>query len=88
MDKKKYIVNLRKFKADLSKKISISKMILFGSKAYGKPNKWSDFDLMIVSKNFRGKKSRYRSLGFHQYWNIDSPVDFICYTPLGLKLEP
>jgi len=43
--------------------------------------RWSDFDLMIISKNFRGKKFRYRSLGFYQYWNSDYPVDFLCYTP-------
>jgi len=36
---------------------------------------------MIISKNFRRKKFRYRSLGFYKYWNLDYPVDFICYTP-------
>ncbi len=81
MDKRKYINNLKEFKRNLSKKININKIILFGSRAYGKPNRWSDFDLMIISKNFRRKKFRYRSLGFYKYWNLDYPVDFICYTP-------
>jgi len=81
MDKRKYINNLKEFKRNLSKKIDINKIILFGSRAYGKPNRWSDFDLMIISKNFRRKKFRYRSLGFYKYWNLDYPVDFICYTP-------
>ncbi|MBL7147707.1 MAG: nucleotidyltransferase domain-containing protein [Nanoarchaeota archaeon] len=81
MGGKKHIAQLKEFKRNLSKKITIKKMILFGSMAFGKPSKWSDFDLIIVSKNFKGKKFRYRPIGFHNYWKLDYPVDFICYTP-------
>lgn len=82
MDKKKYLVkNLKKFKIDLSKIISIKKMIFFGSMAYGKNHKWSDIDLIIVSQKFKNKKFRYRPIGFYKYWKLDYPVDFLCYTP-------
>jgi len=81
MDKKEHINNLKEFKKKLSKLISINKMILFGSRAYGTPKEWSDFDLMIVSTDFRKKVSFRRSLGFYKYWDLDYPVDFLCYTP-------
>lgn len=81
MDKQKHIDFLKKFKEELSNKVPIEKMILFGSRAYGKPHRWSDFDLIIVSKKFRNLDTLKRSLGFYDYWNYDYPVDFLCYTP-------
>ncbi|MBS3135218.1 nucleotidyltransferase domain-containing protein [Candidatus Woesearchaeota archaeon] len=81
MDRRKDIIKLKEFRKRLSKVIPIKRMILFGSRAYGKPNKWSDFDLIIVSQKFRKKVSFRRSLGFYKYWGLDYPVDFLCYTP-------
>ena len=81
MGRKKYIDYLKDFKKKLSNNIPVDKMILFGSRAYGKPHRWSDFDLIIVSKKFRKLDSLKRSLGFYDYWTIDYPVDFLCYTP-------
>jgi len=81
MDKRKLIQELKNFKYRLKNDVYINKMIFFGSRIKGKPHKYSDIDLIIVSKNFRGKKFRYRSLGFYDYWDLDYPVDFLCYTP-------
>ena len=81
MGRKKYLTFLARFKKSLNKKLDVKKMYLFGSQAIGKANEGSDFDLLVVSPDFRGKKFRYRSLGFHNYWTIDYPVDFLCYTP-------
>ena len=81
MGKKKHIAILKEFKKKISTKIPIDQMILFGSRAHGKPHRWSDFDLIIVSKKFRNVDSLKRSLGFYEYWNIEYPVDFLCYTP-------
>lgn len=39
MGRKKHIKFLKEFKNNLSKKIPIDRMILFGSRAYGKPVK-------------------------------------------------
>ncbi len=81
MGKEKNITKLKEFKKKLSKEIPIEKMIWFGSRANGRPNKWSDFDIIIVSNKFNKKRFRYRPLGFRKYWNLNYPVDFLCYTP-------
>lgn len=82
MRKKNAIVaKISKFKKQLSYNTPINKMILFGSMAKGKLHKDSDIDLIVVSGKFRGKKSFKRSVGFYKFWNLDYPVDFLCYTP-------
>ena len=81
MGKRKHLEKLKEFKCRLSKEIPLEKVYLFGSRAKGKPHRWSDFDLLIVSSEFRGKKFRYRPLGFWRYWDLNYPVDFLCYTP-------
>ncbi len=85
MGRKKDIEILKKFKKKLAKKIPVEKMILFGSRAKGKAKKWSDFDLIIVSPKFKGEASFSRAVGFHEYWDTDYPVDFLCYTPEEFK---
>lgn len=81
MVEKKYLEYLKDFKSRLARTMAIQKMYLFGSRASGKSHRWSDFDLLIVSKTFKNKASFERAVGFHKYWTIDSPVDFLCYTP-------
>lgn len=81
MVKKQYLEYLKDFKSKLGQTMSIQKVYLFGSRARGKAHKWSDFDLLIVSKSFKDKASFERAVGLHKYWTIDSPVDFLCYTP-------
>ncbi len=79
--RKTIIKKIEKFKEGLKNDINIEKIIFFGSRASGKPHKDSDIDLIIVSGDFRGKKFRYRAIGFYNHWNLDLPVDFLCYTP-------
>lgn len=83
MGRKKHLDQLREFKIELSKEIKIDKLILFGSRAGAgkKPTRWSDFDLLIVSPDFRKKKTLDRGIGFYKHWDLDYPVDFLCYTP-------
>ncbi len=79
MDRKKsgLIKALKIFK----EKNGIEKMYLFGSMATGKQHKWSDVDLIVVSKKFRGKGILGRSPELYMKWDLDYPVDFLCYTP-------
>jgi len=56
-------------------------MYLFGSMASGKSHKCSDVDLIVVSKKFRGKGILDRSPTLYMNWDLDYPVDFLCYTP-------
>ncbi|MEK6709501.1 MAG: nucleotidyltransferase domain-containing protein [Nitrospinota bacterium] len=79
--KESLIKRLAAFKTRLSEKMPVEKIIFFGSHARGRAHKWSDVDLIVVSKKFRGKRFRYRPLGFHRLWDIRYPVDFLCYTP-------
>ncbi|KXB07674.1 hypothetical protein AKJ51_00580 [candidate division MSBL1 archaeon SCGC-AAA382A20] len=57
------------------------KMILFGSRAGERPHEYSDVDLIIVSKNFRGKDHFERASRMYDYWDSELPVDSLCYTP-------
>ena len=72
---------LKSFFRKLGEKISVERGILFGSRAWGGAEKDSDYDLIIVSENFAGQKFYERAVGLRQYWEIDAPVDFICFTP-------
>jgi len=85
MARKEIIKKLEQFKGELNKDTPITKMILFGSRAWGKPHKDSDIDLLIVSPHFRRKKPLYRGLRFYEHWRMNYPVDFLCYTPEEFK---
>ena len=86
MGKKKAIVKLLKeFKSRTIKEFPITKMYFFGSRASGKPHRWSDIDLLIVSEKFKKLKFRKRSTKMYDYWDLDYPVDFLCYTPEEFK---
>jgi|SRR3989344_2209770 len=80
MVKEKDLKILKRFKEKLSSSIPIKKIILFGSRAKGKTSKWSDFDILIVSDKFKGKRSFERGIGFYNYWDTQYPVDFLLYT--------
>ena len=55
MGKKDDLKIVKKFKENLAKAIILKKLILFGSRAKGKVHRWSDFDLIVVSPNFKKK---------------------------------
>lgn len=72
---------LKNFLINLSQDIKIENILLFGSRAEGKFNKHSDVDLIIVSPDFEGMNFFERVSKMYDYWEIDLPVDFLCYTP-------
>lgn len=58
---KKTIRILKEIKATLQSHFGeeIVEVILFGSRANGKPHRWSDYDLLILLKNpYNGQKKR------------------------------
>jgi predicted nucleotidyltransferase len=66
-------------------------MVFFGSRVSEVPHPDSDVDLVIVSEDFTGVRSRHRARGFRDIWHLDYPVDFLCFTPEEveeLKEEP
>lgn len=86
MDKLTSLKNrLRAFKKRTSKDFPITKMYFFGSRATGKPKRWSDIDLIIVSPKFRKLNFFKRGARMYDKWDINHPVDFLCYTPEEFK---
>lgn len=72
---------LKNFFRKLGEKIEVERAILFGSRVWGEADKESDYDLIIVSRNFEGQNFYERPVGFRKFWDIDAPVDLICFTP-------
>ena len=86
MDRKAAIVNqLVKFKKSISKDFPLEKMIFFGSRATGRPHRWSDIDLILVSSKFENMDFFQRGASMYDYWKLDYPVDFLCYAPKEFK---
>lgn len=72
---------LKSFKKKASAEIPIKEIILFGSRAHGKAKKYSDVDLIIVSPKFKNFDFVERGVRMYDFWDLDLPVDFLCYTP-------
>lgn len=72
---------LKSFSQKVKSKFSLTKFILFGSYATGKQKKDSDVDLIIVSPDFKDMSFLQRGARMYDFWNLDYPVDFLCYTP-------
>ena len=80
-EKNRVIALLKEFKQDANKRIKVDKLIFFGSRAKGKWKKTSDIDLLLISRDFKGKKYFKRSPPFYLMWNYQYDVDIICLTP-------
>ena len=85
MARKRIISQLKNFKRNLKKDMPDSRLILFGSQAWGKPHQDSDIDLIVISNTFKHKKSFERAVELYRLWNVRYPVDFFCYTPEEFK---
>ena len=71
----------KKFVERLKKVYALDRVILFGSRARGDHFKTSDFDFIIVSKNFSSIPFLERLSRMYDYWEEDVDVEAICYTP-------
>jgi len=80
MDKEENLSIVERFKKVLSSVFSFDRLILFGSRARGDFERDSDFDLIIVSEEFKGIESYKRLSRVRRYWDADYPVDMICLT--------
>ncbi len=85
MASKKIVKQLELFKRNVQRDTPLTKMIFFGSRVSGKPHRDSDIDLLLVSSSFRKQKTLQRGLGLYKYWDLDYPVDFLCYTPAEFR---
>lgn len=80
--KDKIIQAVKSYIKLLSKDIKIEKVILFGSYANGKPDKWSDIDLAIFSSDFK-KRNHLENLQLLalKTLEIDYAIEALPYTP-------
>lgn len=86
MGEREYIIKgLRNFLENLSKDLKIDKIIFFGSRANGTATTESDIDLIIVSKDFGKLNFIERTAKMYDYWQLDMPVDFLCFTPIEFE---
>jgi predicted nucleotidyltransferase len=68
----------------ISKTFSASKILLFGSYAYGKPGKDSDLDLFIIMETKKSSAKR-RIMVSRLFRDREVPMDFIVRTPEEIK---
>ncbi len=71
---------LKKFIKKLKKEFNINKIILFGSRARKDYLNSSDYDLIIVSNDFKKIDFVDRSAKIITSCNAFFPADFLCYT--------
>jgi len=75
------ISDLRRFRRRISSRYVIDRMILFGSHARREAHEHSDVDLIIVSSSFGRRNAVDRAYPLRLHWDMDYPVDLLCYTP-------
>lgn len=63
----------------------LNKLLLFGSYSKGKYNRYSDVDLLIISKDFKTIPVLDRNYPLYFLWDVDKDIDFLCYTPEEAK---
>lgn len=85
MDKKKIREEVVKIARKLKERNKLDKVILFGSFARGDFGKYSDVDLIAISKRFNGIEKLKRSpklyYDIHDKLKLKFDVDIVCYTP-------
>ncbi|MEA1993325.1 MAG: nucleotidyltransferase domain-containing protein [Euryarchaeota archaeon] len=80
MDKRKFreIDNFLKKIEELYKP---EKMLIFGSRARDEHLATSDYDILIVSKEFEGIHFLKRISTMFEHWGYDYDIDILPYTP-------
>lgn len=69
------------FAKRLRRKYDVAKLILFGSRASGENFRDSDFDFLIVSRDFAGLPFTRRMAEVYSFWNHRFALEPLCYTP-------
>lgn len=75
---------LKKITRIIADKCAPKKIILFGSFAWGKPDKNSDFDLFIVQETTKPKFVRAREIRQSLFGQNFPALDLLVYTPKEL----
>lgn len=76
---------VKTFIQKLKTKLSLTKVILFGSRVRKDYLKDSDYDFIIVSPDFKDIHFLKRISLVSAYWPSDLPLEALCYTPEEFK---
>ncbi|MFH1255746.1 MAG: nucleotidyltransferase domain-containing protein [Candidatus Diapherotrites archaeon] len=69
----------------LKQKYRLERLVLFGSRARGDNFIHSDYDFIVVSNDFKGKRFDERMAEVHGLWNKKEFIEPLCYTPEEFK---
>ena len=72
---------VERLKNRISEHLRVETLVLFGSRARGASDQWSDYDLIVVSPDFEGIPFLERSRLLRPLRERGSFYDFLCYTP-------
>ena len=78
---KKTDKKIESFAGRIKNNLNIDRIILFGSRAKGTFKKNSDYDFILVSKDFKGEKFTDRISKIYPYWKYNESIEPLCYTP-------
>ncbi len=85
---KKTDPKMNDFLKKVKKKYDIERAIFFGSRARGDNFKKSDYDIILVSKDFKGIFFTKRISLMYDYWKYwPLEIEPICYTPEEFEIK-
>ena len=72
---------VERLKARIGERLQVEALILFGSRAAGEGDEWSDYDFIVVSADFEGIPFLERGRLLFSLRERGVSYDFLCYTP-------
>lgn len=72
---------VKEFVKKVKREFKIEQAILFGSRARGDYLLHSDYDLILVSPDFRGIFFTKRMVKMYDFWDWPEVLEPFCYTP-------
>jgi uncharacterized protein len=67
--------------AELRRRISLDSLFLFGSRAADEHTTWSDYDVCVISEDFRGLRPWERMELVLECWDGARALEPVCFTP-------
>lgn len=86
--KKETLKQVKEMAAFIKERFKAKDVILFGSYAYGKPDRDSDVDLMVILRALRGKsykKATEISLALSHNFDVQFPMDLLVRSRKQIK---
>ncbi len=72
---------VQQFIRRVSTAYKLERAIFFGSRARGDNLRHSDYDVILVSRDFEGIPFTDRITPLYKYWLSDEDIEPLCYTP-------